>query len=119
MADRVAIMYAGRIVETGTTREIFGAPHHPYTQGLLDCIPTPGKTAHGDRLGSIPGMVPSLIGDVRGCMFRNRCSYAAEPCANGEIAMRDLAPGRGYRCILPPETAPLGGAGERSKRVVL
>jgi peptide/nickel transport system ATP-binding protein len=100
MADRVAIMYAGRVVETGTSAEIFAAPQHPYTRGLLACIPVPGS--QGKRLGSIPGIVPSLIGENEGCMFRNRCSYAGEPCRHGEIALRELSPGRGYRCILEP-----------------
>ncbi|MDB5408046.1 MAG: transporter ATP-binding protein [Rhodospirillales bacterium] len=100
MADRVAIMYAGRVVETGTSAEIFAAPQHPYTRGLLACIPVPGS--QGKRLGSIPGIVPSLIGENEGCMFRNRCPYAGESCRHGEIALRELSPGRGYRCILEP-----------------
>jgi peptide/nickel transport system ATP-binding protein len=103
MADRVAVMYAGRVVETGTSAEIFAAPQHPYTRGLLACIPVPGS--HGKRLGSIPGIVPSLIGENEGCMFRNRCSYASEACRHGEIALREMSPGRAYRCILEPDHA--------------
>ena len=100
MADRVAVMYAGRIVETGTREELFAAPAHPYTQALLRCIPVPGRTRRGAPLGAIGGMVPSLIGDVEGCLFRNRCHYANDACTHGDIALTHLAPGRAYRCVL-------------------
>ena len=73
IADKVAVMYAGQIVETGPAKDIFKNPMHPYTQGLLSCIPTPGKTRRGAHLGSIPGGVPVLIGDMVGCLFANRC----------------------------------------------
>lgn len=80
IADRVAVMYAGEIVETADTTTLFHAPQHPYTQGLINCIPTPGKTPPGSRLQAIPGVVPSLIGEVEGCAFRNRCPRAEERC---------------------------------------
>jgi peptide/nickel transport system ATP-binding protein len=107
VADRVAVMYAGQIVEEGTARQIFQAPAHPYTQGLLDCIPIPGKTARGAHLGSIPGIVPSLVGEMRGCHFAERCRYAADACRAADIAFRGAAePGHRYRCVLTPaETA--------------
>ena len=97
MADHLAVMYAGRIVESGTAEEVFGQPRHPYTQGLLRCIP--GRGVHVERLGSIPGIVPSLIGEMHGCSFRNRCDYATDICARGEIAARSSSPGRTWRCI--------------------
>ena len=106
LADRMAVMYAGRIVETGTAAEIFARPMHPYTQGLLACIPQPGVTVRGAALRSIPGIVPSLIGDFTGCLFRNRCPRAQARCADGEIAIRALGPGRGYRCVLEPGNVP-------------
>jgi peptide/nickel transport system ATP-binding protein len=116
IADRVAIMYGGRIVETGTAEEVFAQPRHPYTQGLLDCIPGHGATGRNSRLGSIPGIVPSLIGESRGCSFRNRCGYATAICAEGEIALRELSPGRGYRCVLPsPLPAQRGEGGAHRK----
>lgn len=82
IADRVAVMYAGEIVESGDAKQLFGNPLHPYTQGLLKSIPIPGRTRPGEHLGSIPGLVPSLIGEQRGCAFRNRCEKATADCSN-------------------------------------
>ncbi len=103
IADRIAVMYAGRIVETGTSAQVFGAPTHPYTRGLIDCIPSPGKTRRRSNLGSIPGIVPSLIGDTRGCMFRNRCALADERCREGGNDERSIEEGHTYRCVNPVE----------------
>jgi peptide/nickel transport system ATP-binding protein len=97
MAHRVAVMYAGEIVETGTSAEVFGAPKHPYTHGLMDCIPIPGRTLPGDRLGSIPGVVPSLVGDISGCVFRTRCKLAEPACA-GEVPVH-AAGDHGWACL--------------------
>jgi peptide/nickel transport system ATP-binding protein len=105
VADRVAVMYAGQIVEQGTAKQIFQAPAHPYTQGLLACIPIPGKTARGAHLGSIPGIVPSLIGTIRGCHFAERCSHARGLCRSGAIGLRDATPGHRYRCVQSPAEA--------------
>ena len=99
IADRVAVMYAGQIVEEGTAQEIFAQPQHPYTRGLLACIPVPGRTLPGSRLGSIPGVVPSLTGELRGCMFRERCPHAHAACTQ-TIALRDAGAGRRWRCVL-------------------
>ena len=100
MADRVLVMYAGKAVETGTSQEVFDQPTHPYTQGLIQCIPVPGRTSTDGRLGSIKGMVPALIGDLQGCMFRNRCAYVSEKCHASEIHFNEISSGRGYRCLL-------------------
>jgi peptide/nickel transport system ATP-binding protein len=100
VADRVAVMYAGQFVETGSVEQVFRAPMHPYTQGLLSCIPVPGKTERGSPLGAIPGMVPSLLGELRGCAFRSRCRHAEAGCA-ADVALNQAATGRGWRCILP------------------
>jgi peptide/nickel transport system ATP-binding protein len=81
IADRVAVMYAGEVVETAPVGELFAHPTHPYTRGLLSCIPVRGKTAPGSRLRTIPGVVPSLVGPVSGCAFANRCSEVREACA--------------------------------------
>ena len=93
VADKVAVMYAGELVETGPASDIFRNPTHPYTRGLIGCIPSPGKTARGSRLGTIPGVVPSLVGPVHGCPFRTRCGEAVAAC-HGEIPRRSLNAGR-------------------------
>ncbi|WP_374298356.1 ABC transporter ATP-binding protein [Paracoccus sp. (in: a-proteobacteria)] len=80
IADRIVVMYAGAIVEEGTAAQVFDHPAHPYTRALIDCIPQPGKTARGAPLGTIPGVVPSLIGPQHGCAFRDRCSLAEARC---------------------------------------
>jgi len=98
IAHRVAVMYAGEIVETAATAELFAAPRHPYTRGLMLSIPVPGKTPPGARLGSIPGNVPSLIGDIRGCAFRNRCAHASAACTES-IEPRAQADHQ-WRCVL-------------------
>jgi peptide/nickel transport system ATP-binding protein len=99
VATRVAVMYAGEIVETGTAQELFAHPLHPYTQGLLRCIPGVGAIRSGQHLGSIPGLVPNLIGDLRGCAFRDRCPHASAACT-ADVPLHMLTPGRGYRCVL-------------------
>ncbi len=103
IADKVAVMYAGELVETGPVDEIFAAPSHPYTRGLLRCIPLPGKTKRGSVLGTIPGIVPSLVGDVEGCTFRTRCEHATPAC-RGPIPLHTSAEGtHSFRCIYQPE----------------
>lgn len=80
IAQRVAVMYAGRIVEEGTVEQIFSRPSHPYTRGLMACIPVPGSTRPGDRLGVIRGTVPALSAGDAGCSFRDRCDHAFGVC---------------------------------------
>ncbi len=101
-ADRVAVMYAGEIVETGTATEIFEKPLHPYTQGLIDCIPIPGKTKPGEHLGSIPGIVPTLVGDLQGCAFADRCPHVRDICRH-DVSENRLGAGRQFRCVLPAD----------------
>ena len=98
IADKVAVMYAGQIVEEGPVNEIFAKPRHPYTEGLLKCIPVPGRTEPGQRLGTIPGVVPALTGDLRGCAFRDRCSYARSECAT-DVPVQSSPNGMQWRCI--------------------
>jgi peptide/nickel transport system ATP-binding protein len=80
IADRVAVMYAGKVVETAPVRDLFEHPSHPYTRGLLACVPVRGRTKPGSRLETIPGMVPSLVGNPVGCTFSNRCSLRTGQC---------------------------------------
>lgn len=102
VADRLAVMYAGQIVEQGNVEDVFGQPLHPYTRGLLSCIPVPGKTERGAHLGSIPGIVPSMIGDIEGCHFRDRCPHAWMDCAKSDVDLRALDQLRAYRCLMSP-----------------
>ncbi|EKF41494.1 oligopeptide/dipeptide ABC transporter ATP-binding protein-like protein [Nitratireductor indicus C115] len=98
IADKVAVMYAGEVVEQGTAAEIFDNPRHPYTRGLLRCIPVPGKTKPGERLGSIPGIVPSLVGNFQGCAFRGRCDVA-EPICSEMVPVQEEGQEHMWRCI--------------------
>ena len=98
IADRVAVMYAGEIVETASAQSLFRHPRHPYTQGLISCIPVPGRTRPGETLGVIPGVVPSLIGEARGCSFRDRCGFAEARCAAAPPERID-AELHAWRCI--------------------
>jgi oligopeptide/dipeptide ABC transporter ATP-binding protein len=100
MADRVAVMYAGRIVETGTAEEIFGAPRHPYTRGLLDSIPR-FERPRGEPLRSIEGLPPDLSRLPSGCSFRPRCPKATARCAESYPAREDLGGGRYAHCWHP------------------
>ena len=101
MADRVAVMYAGDVVEAGPTRAIFAEPKHPYTVGLLSCMPDASRSG---RLGQIPGVVPSLIGDMGGCAFRTRCPHATEPCRD-DIPTHRRSDGHSWRCTIASELA--------------
>ncbi len=118
IADRVAVMYAGRIVEYGTVEEIFYDPQHPYTWGLLGSL-TRIDRPRPKRLPQIPGMPPSLISPPRGCHFRPRCPHAFDRCTDVPAleARRQDAPGHLDRCWLEPErkrelqsTTPLRGS---------
>lgn len=104
IADRVAVMYAGEVVEEGTAIDIFSKPRHPYTQGLLKCIPVPGQTKPGGKLGTIPGVVPSLIGNIKGCAFRDRCSHAQSICEQN-IPLHHADNNHQWRCVMGSEAA--------------
>ena len=81
MTDRLAVMYAGRVVEQGTTREVLAEPRHPYTQGLIASRPVPGQRLR--RLYSIPGQVPDLARLPEHCAFAERCAQASARCRDG------------------------------------
>ncbi len=97
--DRVAIMYAGRIVESGPVAEVFASPQHPYTKRLLDTLPVIGG-ARGIA-APIPGAPPHPGELPQGCRFRPRCPYAAPECA-ADPALRELGPGRAAACHFAP-----------------
>ena len=94
MADRVAVMYAGRIVEEGSVAEVLGQPLHPYTQGLIGCAPGRRQTAFGEPLLEIPGTVPSLLERRGGCSFADRCSQVQPRCRERLPAETVLEGGR-------------------------
>jgi len=102
MAHRVSVMYAGRVVESGPVAELFAQPTHPYTHGLLACVPVPGKIARGAPLGSIPGAVPKIGPGFQGCAFRERCEHAMPACATGAVPGRERAADHRYECHLEP-----------------
>jgi len=96
-ADRVAIMYAGRIVEDAPTRELFAHPMHPYTRALLRSMPTLG--VHRERLETIPGNVPDITRRPSGCSFRDRCPAATAECAVEPPALVAKRPDHTVACI--------------------
>jgi peptide/nickel transport system ATP-binding protein len=99
-ADRIAVMYAGQVVESGPTDTVLSAPAHPYTEGLLHSIPVPGRTARGAPLGFIPGVVPRPDAPHTACGFINRCSRPVPACA-APIALMPIDPAHAVRCIRP------------------
>jgi len=105
VAQRVVVMYAGRVVEEGSVEEVFERPWHPYTQGLIRSIPRiDADAARGARLVSIPGTVPSLIAPAPGCRFAPRCAHARAACTQATPALREVGPAHRVACIL--EEAP-------------
>ncbi len=99
LSDRVLVMYAGRIVESGTAREIFYDPQHPYTRGLLNSMPRLDEK-RADRLETIPGQPPNLQQLPPGCPFRPRCPHAFERCETELPPLRAVGPGRANACHL-------------------
>jgi peptide/nickel transport system ATP-binding protein len=105
VAQRVVVMYAGRVVEEGSVEEVFERPWHPYTQGLIRSIPRiDADAARGARLVSIPGSVPSLVEPAPGCRFAPRCAHARAACTQSTPALREVGPGHRVACVL--EEAP-------------
>jgi len=98
LADEVCVMYAGRVVESGTVDEVLDRPLHPYTRGLLDSVPS--RNERGRPLAQIPGMTPSLLKLGAACAFRERCARAQPDCAEAPGTTRP-APGRTLRCLHP------------------
>ena len=98
LADRVHVMYAGKIVEQGETNEIIDTPLHPYTVGLINSVP--GNNHPGEKLNQIPGMTPALLNLPEGCSFRLRCPRADGACEN-DPPMTEPAPGHRVHCFHP------------------
>jgi oligopeptide/dipeptide ABC transporter ATP-binding protein len=108
-AQRVVVMYAGRVVETASVHELFSRPRHPYTRGLLDSIPRQ-QPARGSqprvRLRTIEGLVPDLRNLPSGCRFADRCPMRIDVCTREEPCLEEVAPGRAARCFRADEVSP-------------
>ncbi len=105
ICDRVAVMYAGRIVELGSTDEIFTNPRHPYTRGLMKALPS-AEAARG-KLLAIPGTVPELINPPNVCRFASRCSYAAEACGLNDPELENVSGSHAVACFI--DNQPMNG----------
>src|SRR4030043_604648 len=98
MAQRVAVMYAGKIMEGADVNTLFSEPKHPYTMGLMSSIPILGIGKNQRRLSTIPGVVPSLFKLPKGCLFHDRCSVTLKECDQSEPPMIDLGNSHFVRC---------------------
>ncbi|HLL50108.1 MAG TPA: ABC transporter ATP-binding protein, partial [Thermomicrobiales bacterium] len=103
LCDRVGVLYAGELVEEGSTRDLFTSPQHPYTAGLLSCIPRLGMRKDADPLVPIAGRMPRLGEELSGCTFAPRCPLARERCRQEKPALFATTPGRHARCFYWPE----------------
>ena len=97
--DRIAVMYAGIVVETGSVRDVFASPRHPYTLGLMRSSPRMDEGVA--RLQPIPGQPPDLSHPPPGCPFAPRCSLARPDCATTAVVLREVAPGHASACLFP------------------
>jgi peptide/nickel transport system ATP-binding protein len=107
-SDRVAVMYAGKVVEEASARELFNRPRHPYTEGLLRALPRLDESAGEKqrRLRTIEGLVPNPLNLPPGCRFAPRCEHARDKCREGEIPLIGLGAGHSSRCIRVHEIYP-------------
>jgi peptide/nickel transport system ATP-binding protein len=98
MCDRVGVLYAGRLVEDGKVDDVFNDPRHPYTVGLLRCLPRGGVRKDKERLDTIPGFLPQLGAHLPACVYVDRCGLAQEICSKEEPPFHDMGKGRHSRC---------------------
>lgn len=107
-SDRVAVMYAGKIVEEASAKELFARPRHPYTEGLLRAVPRLDEERHGraTRLQTIEGVVPNPLALPDGCRFAPRCAHALDKCREGEIPLTGVGAEHASRCIRVGEIYP-------------
>jgi peptide/nickel transport system ATP-binding protein len=100
MCDRVGVLYAGELVEEGAAQAVFDNPRHPYTVGLLRCIPRRGQRKDHDRLDTLPGFLPTPGHSLTGCIFAPRCALVEDRCRASEPALLEVGDGRTSRCFL-------------------
>jgi len=98
MAQKVVVMYAGKVMEAAEVTELFGNPKHPYTLGLMSSIPVLGTGKKQKRLSTIAGVVPSLFNLPEGCLFQDRCTAAGKECSRLKPPMTDLGNGHIVWC---------------------
>ena len=103
MCNRVGVLYAGRLVEEGPVATVLNDPRHPYTVGLLRCIPRGGVRKDHGRLDTIPGFLPQLGAEMPGCVYADRCPLADERCVAEEPPLAEVEPGHLMRCHIPIE----------------
>jgi peptide/nickel transport system ATP-binding protein len=106
ICERVGVMYAGEMVEEAPVVDLFKSPNHPYTVGLLRCVPRRGTSKRENRLWSIPGRVPPLHALPDHCVFASRCAMAHSDCLETHPLLEQTAPGRRCRCLYWQETSP-------------
>jgi len=97
--DRMAVLYAGSVVEISPTYFVYESPHHPYSKGLMGAIPRPGR--RGQKMDAIPGTVPANPGEITGCPFAPRCSYAFERCFQEKPSLKTVGESHESACFLP------------------
>ena len=98
IADRIAVVYLGKIMEIGSAREICESPRHPYTEALLSAVPNPDPRQRSQRI-VLQGDIPSPVNPPSGCVFRTRCPYAIVACADTEPQLQSIAPGHSKACL--------------------
>jgi peptide/nickel transport system ATP-binding protein len=100
ICDRIGVMYAGELVEEGPITEVFRNPRHPYTRGLLSCIPNLGADKNSRPLTAIPGQVPSILNRPKGCVFQPRCKFAVpERCSQDPLPTLDMSEQHHVKCV--------------------
>jgi oligopeptide/dipeptide ABC transporter ATP-binding protein len=105
VCDTVIVMYAGKVVEQGSVRDIFKRPTHPYTRGLLNSLPSIASHTRKKRLETIPGLVPNLLKLPKGCRFQDRCTKKAAKCSEAEPKLEEVGAGHSAACFYPLDTS--------------
>jgi peptide/nickel transport system ATP-binding protein len=101
LADRIGVMYLGKLVELGSSDDIYERAAHPYTAGLIATIPVPEPETENGKGAAIKGELPSPVNPPSGCRFRTRCPFAQEICAAEEPELRSFGPGHVAACHFP------------------
>ena len=109
-ADRVIVMYAGKIIESATAAELYANPKHPYTRALLNSVPRLDESREGVKLEAIQGMPPDLSSLTGGCSFAPRCRFVQDSCLTDDPVLEDVAPAHQSACLRNAEIDQLAAA---------